>query len=46
MHSPLPSEAVARPDLEGLNRICALTGILFDRLQDRTTAELPKAAQL
>jgi predicted glycosyltransferase len=41
---PLPSEAVAKPDLDGLDRICALTGILFDRLE--AAAELPRAAQL
>lgn len=43
--SPLPSEAVARPDLDGLSRVCALTEILFEQRNDRIAAEeLPEAA--
>jgi predicted glycosyltransferase len=42
---PKPSAAVARPDLDGLNRICALTEILFDRRDEILAAsELRKAA--
>ncbi|HWK63857.1 MAG TPA: glycosyltransferase [Rhizobiaceae bacterium] len=29
--TPLPSQAVATPDLDGLSRICALTEILFEQ---------------
>jgi len=46
MDSPLPSEAVARPDLEGLSRICALTEILFDRFQSAQATAYPKTASL
>jgi predicted glycosyltransferase len=46
MERPLPSEAVARPDLEGLNRICALTEILLDRFQSAEQAAYPKTARL
>ncbi len=45
LQRPKPSAAVARPDLDGLNRICALTEILFDRREEITAAsELRKAA--
>jgi len=46
MRAPLPSEAVARPDLDGLNRVCALTEILFDRFEAEAAAHMPKAAQI
>jgi predicted glycosyltransferase len=48
MRGPLPSEAVARPDLDGLSRVCALTEILFDRFAAEAGAadRLPKAAQI
>jgi len=46
MTSALPSKAVARPDLEGLNRICALTEILLDRFQSAQHAAYPKTARL
>jgi hypothetical protein len=46
MDSPLPSRAVARPDLDGLDRICALTEILFDRLASASGTSRPKTAQL
>jgi predicted glycosyltransferase len=48
MRGPLPSEAVARPDLDGLSRVCALTEILFDRFAAEAEAadRLPKAAQI
>ncbi|TAN01087.1 MAG: hypothetical protein EPN45_13265, partial [Rhizobiaceae bacterium] len=46
MTSALPSKAVARPDLEGLNRICALTEILLDRFQSVQHAAYPKTARL
>jgi predicted glycosyltransferase len=46
LQRPLPSAAVARPDLDGLNRICALTEILFDRRAElHAKADLPKAAR-
>lgn len=35
---PVPSSAVSRPDLDGLNRICALTEILFDRRSEEATS--------
>jgi len=42
-----PSEAVARPDLDGLNRVCALTEILFEQRSERIAADgLPEAANL
>lgn len=33
--NPLPSEAVASPDLDGLSRVCALTEILFEQRNER-----------
>ncbi|MEP4288271.1 MAG: glycosyltransferase, partial [Nitratireductor sp.] len=33
-----PSAAVARPDMDGLNRICALSEILLDRRREAATA--------
>jgi hypothetical protein len=42
----LPSDAVARPDLEGLSRVCALTEILFDRFEAEAAGRQPKAAQI
>lgn len=45
--NPPPSEAVARPDLDGLSRICALTEILFEQRDERLAAGgLPEAAGL
>lgn len=38
LERPLPSAAVAVPDLEGLNRICALTEILFGQQQSALEA--------
>jgi hypothetical protein len=32
--------------MEGLNRVCALTEILFDRFEAEAAGHLPKAAQL
>jgi hypothetical protein len=46
LQRPVPSAAVARPDLDGLNRICALTEILFDRRAElHAGMDLPKAAR-
>jgi predicted glycosyltransferase len=42
LNRPPPSAAVARPNLDGLNRICALTEILFDHRE----RELAKGAML
>ena len=39
LRRPPPSFAVARPDLDGLNRICALTEILFDRKTEEAASE-------
>lgn len=39
LRRPLPSEAVARPDLDGLSRICALTEILLDHRQETLASE-------
>lgn len=46
LRSPPPFEAVARPDLEGLSRICALTEILLDRPENSRRSAMPRAAQL
>ncbi|BCH29272.1 membrane protein [Mesorhizobium sp. L-8-10] len=43
--NPLPSGAVARPDLDGLSRVCALTEILFEQRDERMAVDdLPEAA--
>jgi predicted glycosyltransferase len=45
--NPLPSQAVARPDLDGLSRVCALTEILFEQRNERMAAAgMPEAAGL
>lgn len=41
--NPLPSQAVASPDLDGLSRICALTEILFEQRME-TAQEMRDAA--
>ncbi len=41
LRRPPPSSAVSRPDLDGLNRICALTEILFDRQNEGAASQAP-----
>lgn len=36
--NPLPSQAVASPDLDGLSRVCALTEILFEQRNEGVVA--------